>query len=327
MKTKLLGCFRKLVLPAALGLVAIAIGAGPAAATYPGANGRIVFATGTNELWSVRPDGSGLQLLTTVVAPPGVSSFASYPSFSADGSKIAVMLNELDRPTPCDPGGINGGSGPCRALVLMNADGSNQQVVYQSEDIASLQLSLSPDGREIAFTKVTSGSSEQIFAIDSGGRHLRPLTRQHPREPATDTGATWSPDGATIAFESNRDQALTGHSWSLFSADARTRRIARVIPGSMNNDLEPDWSPSGNRIAFLRTFGFPDYRIVTVDRNGSNEQQVVGGFPAEQPVWSPEGNEILYQSNGLWVVDVNGSNPHQIVFGGVIRGYCWEPVN
>ena len=162
MKTTLLGCFRKLVFPAALGLVAIAIGAGPAAATYPGANGRIVFTTGTNDLWSVLDDGSGLELLTTVVAPPGVSSFASYPSFSADGSKIAVMLNELDRPTPCDPGGINGGSGPCRALILMNADGSNQQVVYQSEDIASLQLSLSPDGREIAFTKVTSGSSEQI---------------------------------------------------------------------------------------------------------------------------------------------------------------------
>jgi hypothetical protein len=144
MKTTLLGRFRKLLFTAALGLVAIAIGAGPAAATYPGANGRIVFTTGTNDLWSVLDDGSGLELLTTVLAPPGVSSFASYPSFSADGSKIAVMLNELDRPTPCDPGGINGGSGPCRALVLMNADGSNQQVVYQSEDIASLQLSLSP---------------------------------------------------------------------------------------------------------------------------------------------------------------------------------------
>ena len=97
MKTTLLGCFRKLVFPAALGLVAIAIGAGPAAATYPGANGRIVFATGTNDLWSVLDDGSGLELLTTVVAPPGVSSFASYPSFSADGSKIAVM--ERARPS------------------------------------------------------------------------------------------------------------------------------------------------------------------------------------------------------------------------------------
>ena len=67
MKTTLLGCFRKLVFPAALGLVAIAIGAGPAAATYPGANGRIVFTTGTNDLWSVLDDGSGLELLTTVL--------------------------------------------------------------------------------------------------------------------------------------------------------------------------------------------------------------------------------------------------------------------
>ena len=142
----------------------VATAATGAKSAFPGLNGRIVFATGTNDLWSVLDDGSALELLTTVVAPPGVSSFASYPSFSADGSKIAVMLNELDRPTPCDPGGINGGSGPCRALILMNADGSNQQVVYQSEDIASLQLSLSPDGRADS----RSTWMEDTFALSPG---------------------------------------------------------------------------------------------------------------------------------------------------------------
>jgi hypothetical protein len=45
------------------------------------------------------------------------------------------------------------------------------------------------------------------------------------------------------------------------------------------------------------------------------------------PSGHPDGTEVLYQWNGLWVVGVNGSNPHQIVFGGVVRGYSWEPVN
>src|SRR6266700_3251177 len=96
---RLLRRLRNLLLLASLVFVAIAAGAGPAAATYPGANGRIVFANGTNELWSVLPDATGLELLTTVVAPAGVSSFVSFPSFSADGSKLAVMLNERDPPT------------------------------------------------------------------------------------------------------------------------------------------------------------------------------------------------------------------------------------
>jgi Tol biopolymer transport system component len=318
---------RNLLLLAALGLVAIAATAGPAAATYPGANGRIVFASGTNEIWSVLPDGTGLELLTTVFAPPGIRSFVSFPSFSADGSKLAVMLNELDRPTPCDPRAINAGSGRCGALVLMNADGSNQRVVYASEDVASLDLALSPDGSTIAFTKVTSGSSEQLFTVRADGRHLRLLTPQRPHEPATDTWPSWSPDGRTIAFESSRDQALTGNNWSLFSVDVRTRMVERIIPASLNNDLEPNWSPDGSKLTFLRTFGYPDYRIYTVNRDGSGEQQILGDFTAvEAPVWSPDGSEILYHGvGGLWLVNADGSNSHQLV-SSVIRGYSWEPL-
>jgi Tol biopolymer transport system component len=322
------GRLRNLFLLAALGLVAIAAGAGPAAATYPGANGRIVFANGTNELWSVLPDGTGLKLLTTVVAPPGsgARSFVSFPSFSADGSKLAVMLNELERPTPCDPHAINAGSGLCHALVLMDADGSNQQVVYASEDVASIDLALSPDGNEIAFTKLTSGSSEQLFKIDADGRHLRLLTPQRPHEPATDTAPDWSPDGTTIAFESSRDVALTGHSWSLFFVDVHTRTVSRIIPGSMNNDLEPNWSPDGNKLVFFRAFSYPDYRIYTVNVDGTGEQEVFSDTRAERPQWSPDGERILYSNlSGLAIVDADGSNPHQLVFG-VIRGYSWEPL-
>jgi hypothetical protein len=88
-----------LLLAVVLGLVIAASAAGPAAATYPGANGRIVFASGNN-LWTIRPDGLDLRLLTTVSSPLGLPSWVSFPSFSADGSKIAVMLHEPNRSTP-----------------------------------------------------------------------------------------------------------------------------------------------------------------------------------------------------------------------------------
>jgi Tol biopolymer transport system component len=318
---------RRLLLLAALGVSIVAVAVGPAAATYSGANGRIVFSNGTNDLWSVHSDGTQLQLLTTVPSPAGLPSFLSSPRFSADASKIAVMLTESDRPVPCDPKALNALSGTCRSLVLMNADGSNQHVVYASEDIASLDLALSPDGRQIAFTMVTGCCSEQLFVINADGKHLRLLTRQNGSNRATDTSPSWSPDGTSIAFESSRDQALTGNPWSLFAVGLRTGMIGRIIPGSLNNDLEPDWGPSGTKLVFVRTFGYPDYRIYTVNRDGSGEQEIVHDLsPVEIPVWSPDGNQILYQGHGgLSLVNADGSNPH-LILSTTLRGFSWEPL-
>jgi dipeptidyl aminopeptidase/acylaminoacyl peptidase len=319
---------RNLLLLVALGLVAIAATAGPAAATHPGANGRIVFANGTNGIWSVLPDGSGLELLTTVVAPPGIQSFVSFPSFSADGSKLAVMLTELNVPTPCDPSAINAGSGLCHVLMLMNADGSNQRVVYASEDVASLDLALSPDGSTIAFTKVTSSFSEQLFTIGADGKHLRLLTPQRPHEPATDTGPSWSPDGRTIAFESSRDQALTGNGWSLFSVDVRTRRVDRIIPASLNNDLEQNWSPDGSKLTLCAPSAFRITASTPLTGTGTASRRSWAISPQQK---APCGRPTAARSciRGTWavwfIVNADGSNPHQIV-SSVIRGYSWEPL-
>ncbi|HWN01231.1 MAG TPA: hypothetical protein VNO54_29615, partial [Streptosporangiaceae bacterium] len=74
---------------AVVGLVGIG---GPALAAFPGANGRIVFDTAFShrpQIFTIRPDGTGLRQLTRVAKGHAASS----PEFSPDGTKIVFTID------------------------------------------------------------------------------------------------------------------------------------------------------------------------------------------------------------------------------------------
>src|SRR5262249_37447438 len=78
----------------------------------------------------------------------------------------------------------------------------------------------------------------------------------------TDGSPTWSPDGKTLAFVSNR----TDHSFiGLFTTPDQP---IRFIGPSTSRDTLPNWSSDGKKIAFLRqpgTGGTPRSPLARVD--------------------------------------------------------------
>ena len=69
----------------------------------------------------------------------------------------------------------------------------------------------------------------------------------------------------------------------------------------------PSWSPDGNRIAFVT--GEASLRsIYTALPDGTDEQLVVEGVDVRQIAWSPDGSEILYVADWVYLVDPDGSN-------------------
>lgn len=83
-------------------------------------------------------------------------------------------------------------------------------------------------------------------------------------------------------------------------------------PGSI--DLQPEWSPDGTRIAFIR--GDPMYdgdevgtKIVIVTQDGDESIVPLPRRDYEAPTWSPDGQSLAFENQGqIFRVGVDGSD-------------------
>ena len=156
----------------------------------------------------------------------------------------------------------------------------------------------SPDGTKIAFVR-----NADIHVMNADGTGVVNLT---PGTFSTEDSPTWSPDGSQIAFRSSREAALGFKIFRMDAADGSD--VVRITDGVIA-DREPDWSPSGLRIAFVRNGD-----IWTIRPDGSDLQFVTGGT-LRQVDWSPSGHRIVYQhpgdspsETGIHTVEPDGSN-------------------
>ncbi len=179
------------------------------------------------------------------------------PAVSPDGSKIAFTRSSLD---------FSGGD-----LWIMNADGSNQQLVYSSPGF-EWYPSFSPDGQKIAFASDNDGDLE-VYVVNADGSNLQQLTDNT----VEDYGVDWSPDGTRIAFTRERafgagsgSEAGNGDIYVMAADGTNQTRLTR----HGNFDFYPIFSPDGTKIVFSRGGGYSlqqrNIDVYVMNANGSD---------------------------------------------------------
>jgi Tol biopolymer transport system component len=240
------------------------------------------------------------------------------------------------------------------SVWVMTLDGSQ---MTELPGVWANSIDWAPDGSRLA---IASGNDPATFPPVGGPILIYSVATKElsPLPDATDaTAVAWSPDGGRIAYQRVRTPGTlvgegivagtdTQEIWTI-GADGRGRTL-QTHPFAVNHGGGPEWSPAGDRIAYMRVCpknpanGGPcrerhDVVLLTpgttVDETDPVGSEVVlplaradtGRGPAvwfpDAISWSPDGEELLYiagtesvselypSRNSILVVDVDGSSP------------------
>jgi TolB protein len=219
-----------------------------------------------NDVFVIKTDGSGLKQLTD---SPG---YDGHPHWSSDGQRIVF---NSDRTSP-DP--LASWDDRWHEIFSMNADGSDVRQHTRCQSVCTFG-SLSPDGKTVTYRKVIKAAglnwaldsiekNSEIFVSDINGKNETNLSKNA----AFDGWPVWSPDGAQIAFASNRSgPALTGQIW-IMNADGGGLRQISQGPWS---HAQPAWGFDGKSIYAYQLRETPEYEFGTVVRINLNSPDLV----------------------------------------------------
>jgi Bacterial Ig domain/WD40-like Beta Propeller Repeat len=294
-----------LALTSALAALALILPATSSATALPGANGKIVFASGransdvpapmdgndnSARLWVADwPSGTPVQLTT---GPVGVQH--RHPSWSPDHTKVVYAAG-----TPF--------TGPFELRIVDLV--AHTDTLFVAATAGQDRPTFSPDGTKVAYG---NGSGVAVKAIAPGS------TPQQITNVATDQRAVWSPDGNTLYF--NRGSA----------GNRDLMKVTPVAPGGTvtpvldagTDDWQPALSPDGSRLCFLRGPQSDAADLFTIGVDGANEGPLATttGVGDLNCIWSPDGTRILYTQGAFGAGELAVRNP----FGGdltVLSGF------
>jgi len=205
---------------------------------------------------------------------------------------------------------------PGESLVRAAADGS-QRLQLTSSPLTAHMPHWSPDGKQIAFSGGPPGKPQRIYVVSSDGGAVGQVTNGEGGKYG-DGDVSWSPDGASLAFGANNNDAADEE--SIHAVDLRTNHVS-ALPGS-EGIWSPRWSPDGRFIAALSGSGVN--KLILYDLQ-TRKQTLLFGPSSGCPTWSRDGDFLFFlpESGGVSRIWMRHRKVERVTNWGNIRVAGW----
>jgi TolB protein len=273
----------------------------PSSATFPDDNGRIAFQAQVGDhvqLFTTRPDGSGLRQLTHDAGD------STRPDWSPNGRLIAF---EFDRPdgSGCD-------------LRLLRLDTRRVVNLTRAKNVCEAAPAFTPNGKRIVFERYNGATNvDALWSMNlfGGDRHRILVAPYGLTAPAV------SPDGTTISFV-----AFNGKDYGQALETVRMdgSHLTRLTPFTSDVAIKQDWAPDGRHLVFTNNADRLDRpaNIFTIRPDGTGLRKLTHSMSPELRFYvggySPNGRWIVYRKEdhglfSLFRMHPNGSDKQRLL--------------
>jgi Tol biopolymer transport system component len=253
------------------------------AAAAPLDGGRIVYS-------SLRPGNWDIFHFATAGAPP--RRLTDHPGldydavFSPDGRWVVFTSERRGNPD----------------LYAIDLEAGTEPVLLIDSPAMEDQAAFAPDGRSIAFVGTASGNADiYVLPFSPAATQTMSAAVNVTNHAGGDFRPDFSPDGARIAFSTDRDTPVSGH--PIFAFTRQREGDVYVMDRDGGNvqrlTATPDWDGSPEWSADGRTLYFYSAR----------PREMVG--PPTSPILGQEGGFRI------WGMDADGGNLHAVTPAGV----------
>jgi dipeptidyl aminopeptidase/acylaminoacyl peptidase len=209
-----------------------------------------------------------------------------------------------------------------RQLVWMNRDGKRLEGAIP--DDAYDTLALSRDARWLAVERnVSSGATQanrDIWLWEFARQTMTRLTF----DPSPENAAVWSPDGAYLAFGSNRDGVA-----QIYRKNSSGTGPEERLTDGPHGKVPLDWSRDGRFLLYRqRHAGDASWDLLALRLEGGGQPIAVAATPFNENVarFSPDGRWVAYQSNDTGRPEIY-VRPFQVDASGGSPGGRWQISN